>query len=161
MRHDVRIHICMFMSFSILSNLLFPQGATSRWTTSGLYDPSLQEQVKYVFTYVYTHIRIHAYICTYMYVRVWRVWLWRHKLPHGATGRRTHNGIVKTVIRTLFSQSESRQSRSLQDINRTLGVVDRCVPGGMVHAVVDRWAIDRQWHKYCLYSFPMEIMTQA
>ena len=26
--------------------------------------------------------------------------------------------------------------------------------------VVDRWAVDRYWHKYCLYSFPMKVKTR-
>ena len=30
----------------------------------------------------------------------------------------------------------------------------------LVPGVVDRWAVDRWWHKYCLYSFPMKVKTR-
>ena len=30
----------------------------------------------------------------------------------------------------------------------------------LVPGVVDRWAVDRWWHKYCLHSFPMKVKTR-
>ena len=30
----------------------------------------------------------------------------------------------------------------------------------LVPGEVDRWADDRWWHKYCLYSFPMKVKTR-